>query len=308
MSASALGWLADRHGIDAAHLNAALSLKGDGREPGDDCWLRAEPVHLRADRDTLVMADASVFAVAADEAAQLATAINAHFSPRLQFEPIAPERWYARVEDAGDLRWTSLQEARGRAIRDCLPQGDTAMRWNALANELQMLLHDHPVNIAREARGQLPVNSLWLWGAGRMNLPAKRPFVQLQAREPLYRGIALAAGGTATEPVATAQRWLDSAPDQGQVLIVLDELGAAAAFQDAEAWMAHASRLERDWFAPLLAALRDGHIGMLTLVLPGASADDNARQGLEAEVVRGDLRRFWRRPRPLATHLAPESP
>ncbi|MCB1639923.1 MAG: hypothetical protein KDI15_13865, partial [Thiothrix sp.] len=38
--------------------------------------------------------------------------------------------------------------------------------------ELQMLLHQHPVNQARERQGQLPVNSLWLWG---LNDPVYAP-------------------------------------------------------------------------------------------------------------------------------------
>ena len=49
--------------------------------------------------------------------------------------------------------------------------------------------------------------------------------------------------------------------------------------------------LEAGWFAPLLQALRGGRIGMVTLHVPDAGAD--------FEVVRADLRRFWRRPRAL---------
>ncbi|MNC97567.1 hypothetical protein D3C83_152660 [compost metagenome] len=56
--------------------------------------------------------------------------------------------------------------------------------------------------------------------------------------------------------------------------------------------------LETQWFAPLLAALRGGRIGMLTVQVPDA--------GATFETVRGDLRRFWRRPRPLASYLRPE--
>ena len=55
--------------------------------------------------------------------------------------------------------------------------------------------------------------------------------------------------------------------------------------------------LERDWFAPLLAALQSGGIGMLTLSLPGADSL------LEIETVRSDLRHFWRLKRPLADYL-----
>ena len=57
-----------------------------------------------------------------------------------------------------------------------------------------------------------------------------------------------------------------------------------------------AETLEAHWCAPLLAALRAGRIGMLTLHAP--------ESGVSFETVRGDLRRFWRRPRPLAAYAA----
>ena len=40
-------------------------------------------------------------------------------------------------------------------------------------NEAQMILHTHPVNAEREARGMPAVNSVWLWGGG--TLPAITP-------------------------------------------------------------------------------------------------------------------------------------
>ncbi|MGV4752020.1 regulator, partial [Burkholderia pseudomallei] len=47
--------------------------------------------------------------------------------------------------------------------------------------------------------------------------------------------------------------------------------------------------LERDWFAPALAALAQGRIGELALTLCG----DTSAATLAA--TRGDLRKFWRR-------------
>jgi len=44
----------------------------------------------------------------------------------------------------------------------------------------------------------------------------------------------------------------------------------------------------------LLAALRSGQLGMLTIRVPDA--------GLSFETTRADLRRFWRRPLALAGH------
>jgi hypothetical protein len=52
--------------------------------------------------------------------------------------------------------------------------------------------------------------------------------------------------------------------------------------------------LESNWFAPLLAALKSRRIGMLTVRVP--------ETGASFETVRGDLNRFWRRPRRLASY------
>jgi hypothetical protein len=49
------------------------------------------------------------------------------------------------------------------------------------------------------------------------------------------------------------------------------------------------AKLERDWFAPILAALRAGRVGMVTIHVPDAA------QAVSFETTRGDLRRFWRR-------------
>jgi hypothetical protein len=48
-----------------------------------------------------------------------------------------------------------------------------------------MLLHAHPVNEAREARGQPSVNSFWLSGSGAARpVPAERPQVVPDLRGP----------------------------------------------------------------------------------------------------------------------------
>ena len=83
------------------------------------------------------------------------------------------------------------------------------------------------------------------------------------------------APATARFPAPRAE-WLDRLPEEGRHLALLDAREAALA------------DLERDWFAPLLAALRAGRVGMVTL---------HALDGTEEvsfETIRGDLRRFWR--------------
>jgi hypothetical protein len=76
---------------------------------------------------------------------------------------------------------------------------------------------------------------------------------------------------------------------------VLDALRAPLALA-ADTVQKEMEALERDWFAPLLAALRSGRIGMMTLHVPDAA------EALSFETIRGDLRRFWRRPRPIKNY------
>ena len=106
------------------------------------------------------------------------------------------------------------------------------------------------------------------------------PWQSLSAEDPAALGLAKLAG------------MRHRAPEDGRHLVVLDMLRGAAALGDAEALTQRLQKLETDWFAPSLAALRAGRFGMITLHVPDA--------GLSFETARGDLRRFWRRPRPLS--------
>jgi hypothetical protein len=47
--------------------------------------------------------------------------------------------------------------------------------------EAQMTLHGHPLNAAREAAGQRPINSVWFWGCGAMPTRALPASLSLDA-------------------------------------------------------------------------------------------------------------------------------
>ena len=73
-------WLAGRYHLTDGLPLAPFSLRGDGGEPGADCWMRADPVHLRLHGDRLILADASRLAVTPDEAREFIAALNSHFA------------------------------------------------------------------------------------------------------------------------------------------------------------------------------------------------------------------------------------
>lgn len=55
----------------------------------------------------------------------------------------------------------------GKPVNPYIEQSRAHLPWYQLLNEMQMFLHQHELNQARLQRGQLPLNSLWCWGAGR---------------------------------------------------------------------------------------------------------------------------------------------
>jgi hypothetical protein len=279
-------WYAEAFGLEGPLPAGALTAHAFGAGPGD--WLRADPVHLRADRDRLLLIPSAGFGISADEARALCAELDRLFGAQFTLHPFSPEHWGLRAAAPMALATRPPLELAGRDVDAQLPD----KRFHALLNEIQMALYQHAVNTAREARGAPVVNSVWLWGAGPLPGTVRGPWQSVNADDPAALGLAKLAGMRHRAPGPGAGGWLERAPEDGRHLFVLDTLRGAAALGDADALVQRLQRLEADWFAPLLAALRAGRVGMVTVHAPDA--------GLSFETVRGDLRRFWRRPRPLS--------
>ena len=293
-SVSLEAWLQDAFGLEDAPLAAgALTLAASGADPADECWGRADPVHLRLMRDRLVVVPSAAFSITSDEAAALVESLNRHFAGRIELTLVQPARWCARLERGFALQAQTPLEAAGRdADRALREGGEAAHRWSRLLNEIQMLLHSHPVNLSREARGEPQVNSVWLWGVGAAPRVPASPWQAVSADDPLALGLARLSGARGAQLPARAALLLERAPDAGRHLVVLDALRAPLVAGEMDRYRECIETLERDWFAPLLEALRAGRLGMVTLQVPDSL-------GASFEVIRGDLRRFWRRPRAL---------
>lgn len=262
----------------------ALAFAARGGDPGDAWWARADPVHLRVLRDRVVVMPGEAVEIPPEEADGLVAALNRHFADTVQFHALDSRRWTARLHTERHFLEHPAIESAGRDV--AVVRGD-----EALLTEIQMLLHAQPVNQAREARGEPAVNSLWLWGAGRMPRAARGPWRSVAATDPAALGLAQLAGIRRLGLPGKAEAWLEQLPGEGRHLALLDALRAPLALEQRGEYEEAIEALERLWFAPLLAALRAGRIGMLSLRVPDAAP------GAGFETVRGDLRRFWRRPR-----------
>ena len=287
-------WLGRAFGLEGSSPvpAGALTAYAHGIDPGVDHWLRADPVHLRADRNNLLLIPNQAFSITEAEARALAAALAPLLAGKCELQPVRPDQWCLRIVGGapGDAGETPPVDLAGANIDPHLPP----KQWLALLTELQMALYGSSVNTAREERGDPAINSLWLWGAGKLPAAANGPWHSLSAADPLALGLARLAGIRHRAPGSGATQWLERAPEDGRHLLVFDDLRGLQALGDFEALAQRRRELEANWFAPLLAALKSRRIGMLTVHMPEAA--------LSFETARGDLGRFWRRPRPLATY------
>ncbi len=293
-SSSVEAWLQEHFGLEDAPMAAgALTLAAAGGDPGPDFWARTDPVHLSLMRDRMIVVPSAAFNLSLEEARSLAGELNRHFSGRLAIEVVEPARWCARLEETLAFPADPPLAVAGRDVDLALRGGgEAAKRWGALLNEVQMLLHAHPVNQEREARGEPVINSLWLWGAARAPNVAAVHWHSVAADDPVALGLARLAGARARRLPQNAQAFLEESPEDGRHLLLLDALRAPLALGHSADYRERIDMLETNWFVPLLAALRRGRVGMVSLHVPDSL-------GASFETIRGDLRRFWRRPRAL---------
>jgi hypothetical protein len=186
-------------GGDGLYPFGALAAEADGIDVGEAAWGLVTPSHWHVGRDHVSMADPE--ALALDEAGSRACfeAVRELFEGEgCRWEWGAPDRWYAAHPDFATLPTASLDRVIGRNVDHWLGGGgDPAARasrnWiRRLQSEVQLLLYPHAINEAREARGELAVNTFWLSGCGRRQ-PADVASVTVDAtlRRPLLDGDSL---------------------------------------------------------------------------------------------------------------------
>ncbi len=227
-------------------------------------WLRADPVHLQADRDRVLLFGARYIALNRAEAGTLASVV----APLLaelggQLEVLHPERWYLRLPQPEAVTFTALSAVEGKYIEPGLPAGPDSSRWRTLLNEIQMTLHDCPANREREERGDWPINSLWFWGAGEAPVCPALSWRQAGwGREPLLQALARYCGVPGRPALTEANTWLTQNSASGNYLLVLDSLLPA---MEPMHYRAALLALDKDWLGVLFKALQHRDLASLTL-------------------------------------------
>ncbi|MCD9030339.1 phosphoglycerate mutase [Luteimonas sp. Y-2-2-4F] len=253
---------------------AALTRQEDAGDAGDAAWLRADPAWIRPDLNgARLLASGDALQLAAEEAADLLRPLKPLFGDAgAPIDAPAPGRWYLRLAPgARPPAFAAPDEALGTDVFEHLPDaGPEGRRWRALLNEAQIVLHHHPRNVERAARGLPPVNSLWFWGGSVLPDHVRSLSARVLTRDQALAAIARAGGAEA------------SAPPPALAAVEADTLVDLRTARDLRA-------VAGDWLQPALDALRGGGLSALRLDLAdGRGFALAARQRW----------RLWRRPRP----------
>lgn len=261
---------------DAVALpSAALSRLGQTATLDSHTWAHLEPVHLVAGLNDLAAMQLRGSSRATNEECEALTAtLNEHLRfENYELQANNQNGWLLRSTRELDATTTAPEHAFSQPLKHSLPTGPQGAELRRLMTEIQMLLHEHPVNAAR-ARGGLPaINAVWLWGLGVLpgRAQAATSLPSAYGHRNFLKGLYLIHGQSVRAQQFTVSSLLEH--PQSHALAVLEE-------RDADA-------LNSQWLEPLARELRRGAIRRLHIWV----------DRWHLSVTRGELLRFWRKPR-----------
>jgi hypothetical protein len=290
-------WLARQFGLDNSQLGnnsprlAAAAMQAFGLAADAGYWFLLQPVHIHIARDHLVLTDQRRLDLSDQESHALFDTAQPLFEEAGKSLLYGDAHtWFVRADDWADLLTATPDAACGHNIDIWMPKdpNDTHDRaWRKLQNEVQMHWHTHVINEQRESHRADPINSVWLWGgcsSSQFNTPT--PYTHTFNLSGSQRAYGQLAPNQAQH--CTVTDVINTASERG--MLMLDTLIGPGLAQDWSYWLEQMHTLEDNWFVPILAALRDGKISSVSLILT-----HNTRL-IEVNITRNSLRKFWVKP------------
>ncbi len=125
--------------------------------------------------------------ISSDEAQELIAALNESLgSDKVYFYPGVSYRHICKIkgrEDTLSASCTPPHDIPGKPIREFLPRGPGSDLLRDLMARSEAVLGNHPINMERRARGEIPATMIWLfWGSGEIpDMPAFKEIYGLDA-------------------------------------------------------------------------------------------------------------------------------
>ncbi|MDR3446609.1 phosphoglycerate mutase [Dyella sp.] len=160
--------LASRFGLGGSLPAGSLTRELIAGDAGSDSWLCADPAWVQPDLNGARLLACGQMQLSEDDAKALAESLMPLFEEvGMTLRVSSPDHWHVQLAvDAQIPDFAAPEQALGEDLYYHLPQGEKGRPWRILLNEVQVTLHQHPLNEERRRLGLPPVNHLWLWGGG----------------------------------------------------------------------------------------------------------------------------------------------
>ncbi|HHJ20075.1 MAG TPA: hypothetical protein ENJ84_09690 [Gammaproteobacteria bacterium] len=246
--------------VEGDELPVARQLSAS--EAGMVC--RADPVHLRADIADLILVDTAQLDLAAQDCIALEQIIHHHLTEiGGQYTLTEAGQGVMTFPEVSSLSTTPISQVAGRGIQTLMPMGEHQGRWHRLMNEFQMLLHDTELNQRRADRGKVPINALWIWGAGQCSEAVAADYDLLVGGDTFSQGLAQSIN---LPVVGLDDDWAGRGDEaRCRILVVSTALLPAAQYDDLSGWLEAMQKLEDSVAELLLDGVQGREISQLRL-------------------------------------------
>lgn len=188
--------LAQRFDLRGAMPAGALTRELIANDAGSDHWLCADPAWVQPDLNGARLLACGQMQLSMEEANTLAGSLAPLFDEAgMTLLVSSPDRWHVRVPaEIATPAFAAPEQALGEDLYYHLPQGVEGRRWRILLNDVQVTLHQHPLNAERRQRGLPPINHVWLWGEGVLPASIGTLVSRVISDDLLLRALARRAG------------------------------------------------------------------------------------------------------------------
>lgn len=160
--------IADSLGLTETQTLPFAQAYVEGKQDESHRYLLCRTIYLKADMHNALVLPLENNRVNEDDSSIILEDLQTFFSEDCDLKALENGLWLMRLKhcDASDC-YPHYLSMIGRKANQFIEQSKQALPWYKLMNEMQMFMHQHPINQNRLTTGLLPINSLWFWGAGQ---------------------------------------------------------------------------------------------------------------------------------------------
>ena len=240
--------------------------------PADQAAAFASPLWQQMGMHQVSVISGEHLNIQTEEAEQLCQGLSDFYLEEgWQFHLLRPDLWLITMPFESDWQVAPIWDIGGQIGATDQAAGRDALQWLNKQTEIQMWLHNHPLNQQRQNQQVAALNGLWLWQDihGKSThtglLGSDSPWAQFYPHQridaPYDFDAYLNAANESGFSVSDGLIFLDD-------LIVTEQTGDVFAYQEIlQSW-------ETRWFTPLWQALQSGRLKQLTIATDGENGGE----------------------------------